>query len=153
MLRRVSAKFLFSFSGPFVLLFLLVISGCGAKNVVNPPPAAVIPVSVSLTVNPTAVLPGQNATLTWTTSGASSCNAVGSWSGTQKVNGSANVVLPAPTAQTYTLECFSASGQGARSTAILSLSPVDGACTANHALSKAKGRRLVRRSMSNGSHS
>jgi hypothetical protein len=151
---RVSAKPLLSSFGSFLLLSLLMILGCGGgKQIVNSQPVTLIPVSVSLTVNPTAVLPGQNATLTWSTSGASSCNAVGAWSGSQKVNGSINVALPTPTTQTYALECFSSTGQGARSTATLSLSPANGACAANHALSTAKGRRTVNRHTPNGNHS
>jgi hypothetical protein len=35
----------------------------------------------------------------------------------------------------------------------LSLSPADGACTANHALSRARGMRVGKRCMSNGNHS
>jgi hypothetical protein len=152
--RRVSAKVLLSSSGSIVLLFLLAISGCGGKSQV----AAVQPVdpvlpAVSLIVKPASVLPGQNATLTWATTQASSCTADGAWSGAQLLNGSINVRLPSLTTQTYTLECVSSTGQAARSTATLSLSPVDGACTATHALSTARGRRAGKRRMPNGTHS
>jgi hypothetical protein len=155
MSRRVSAKVLLSFFGSFVLPILLTISGCGGgkSQVAAVQPVDPVPPVVSLIVKPASVLPGQSATLTWSTTHASSCTADGAWSGSQQLNGSINVTLPSLTTQTYTLECISDSGLAARSVATLSLSPTDGACTANHALSTAKGRRMSKQRMPNGAHS
>ena len=153
MVAPVNAKSLLPFAGLFALP-LLIISGCGGgKQAVSAQPVTIVPVSVSVTVKPTAVLPGQGATLTWSTSGASSCSADGAWSGPQQVNGSINVVLSTSTAQTFSLECISSTGQATRSTATLSLSPADGACTPNHALTMSRGKRAGRRHVLNGAHS
>src|ERR1700676_3831972 len=95
---RTNAKFLISGSASFLLMPLLVLSGCGGgkpQPAVTQPVPAVMP-SISLTVSPAAVLPGQSATLTWSTSLAVSCTAGGAWSGSQQMNGSLNVILPSP---------------------------------------------------------
>jgi len=152
--RRVRSKVLLSFFGSFVLPPLLMISGCGggkSQFAVEPPPDAVLP-TVSLIVRPASVLPGQSATVSWVTTHASSCIADGAWSGSRQLDGSINVTLPSLTTQTYSLECISDSGRAARSTTTLSLSPADAACTANHALSGARGRRNGKRRVSVGKH-
>src|SRR5258708_863940 len=127
---RANAYLLFPSSAAVVLLPLLVLSGCGggkAQAVVTQP-TVTLPV-VSLSVSPTAVLPGQSATLTWSTSSAAYCSADGAWSGAPQMSGSMNVTLPSAAGQTYSLECTSASGQSVRSSVTLALSPTDGACT------------------------
>ncbi len=151
---RANANLLLPSSAAVLLLPLLVLSGCGggkAQAVVTQPTTVTLPV-VSLSVSPAAVLPGQSATLTWSTSSAATCTSDGAWSGSQQMNGALNVTLPSATGQTYSLECTSASGQSVRSSVTLALSPTDGACTTSHAVA-ATGKRIGKRRALNGAHS
>jgi hypothetical protein len=118
---------LFSLVVVLYLVSALVLSGCshGSSPVTNtpPPPNATATISIS----PSAVTPGQSATVVWSSSNATSCTASGAWSGSLAASGSATVMLQGNTAQTYTLTCLGA-GLGARSTATLSISPEEGSC-------------------------
>lgn len=148
-----NANLLFSYSSPLFLLTLLL-SGCASESarVTTTQPVSVLPTAVSLSVSPTAVLPGQSATLSWSSASAVSCTAGGAWSGTKQMSGSINVSLPSPAGKTFTLECVSASGQSVSKKATLSLSPVDGACTTSQALT-ANNKRNGKRRPRSGAHS
>jgi hypothetical protein len=151
---RENTKLLMSCSVLFLLVPTLALFSCGTGKTqsASTQPVTVLPPAVSLSVSPAAVLPGQSATLTWSTASAVSCTAGGAWSGTQQMSGSINVTLPSATGQTYTLECTSASGQSASSKATLSLSPTDGPCTTNQAVA-ANGKRNSKRRLPSGTHS
>jgi hypothetical protein len=120
----------FPLSAFFSACFLLVLSSCGEMpgNALSNTPANARHPSVSISIQPSSVLPGQNATLTWSSTGASSCVGSGSWSGTHPASGSVNVMLLGTTAQTYTLECKGAGGAGTQS-ATLGLSQTNGECS------------------------
>jgi uncharacterized protein (TIGR03118 family) len=78
-------------------------AGCGGGGYGggsgNPTPTA------SLTVEPTTVTLGQSATLTWTASAGTSCDASGGWDGTEPASGTAEVTPTATGDLTYTLTC------------------------------------------------
>ncbi len=129
---------------PLVVVFLfvwaLVLSGCGGHSVptlqiTQPGPPAFLTIAVS----PSSVLPGQSATITWSSQNATSCTASGAWSGTEPMSGSVNVQLQSPSEQSYTLVC-TGTGMSASRTITLGLSPVEGACTPTSA---ARSRRVV----------
>jgi hypothetical protein len=62
------------------------------------------PVTVSLIANPASVQSGGSTTLTWSSTGATSCSASGGWSGTKATSGSqSSGALSA--AATYTISC------------------------------------------------
>ena len=125
----------------FLGVAVLVLSGCGTKPHVtplNPPPAA-----VTITVNPSSVEPGQQATLTWTVAHATSCTASGDWSGSPLQNGSQNVTLPDSKGLTYTLACTGPGGS-ATQTAKLSAAEGPGGCTVNPLVRSGVGRRSIR---------
>lgn len=63
--------------------------------------------SVSLGASPTTIAPGGSATLSWVTSGVTSCQATGGWSGNKPTSGS-EVVTPAQSTS-YTLVCTNSS--------------------------------------------
>jgi hypothetical protein len=137
----------------FLLPVVLVLSGCGGGSIppitpLHPAPAA----SINISVSPSAVLPGQSATLTWSSQNALACTGSGSWSGVQANSGSATVVLQAPQTQTYTLSCTSA-GEWAQRTVTLAMSPADGACTVNGAAVPRAQKRAARRMRVTGSPS
>ena len=77
--------------------------GQGAAAVVQPP-------SVTLSLEPTTIVLGDAATLTWSSTEGSSCTASGGWSGTE-VNSGTTIVTPAAVGPTsYTLQCANADG-------------------------------------------
>jgi hypothetical protein len=73
--------------------------------------------TVTLGSNPTHVAHGGVATLTWTSTNATSCTASGGWSGTQQPNGTAqSSALNSDT--TFTLTCTGPNGQGSGSVSV-----------------------------------
>lgn len=74
----------------------------------TPPPAPAITFSAS----PTSVAPGGSTTLTYSTTGATSCTASGSWSGNKGTSGSEAITVPTtPGNYAYTLTCTGSGGQ------------------------------------------
>ena len=63
-----------------------------------------------MSASPQTLTLGQSATLTWTSTRATSCTASGAWSGTQALSGSATVTPNAAGANTYTLTCTGPGG-------------------------------------------
>jgi hypothetical protein len=64
--------------------------------------------TLALTANPTTIVAGANATLSWTSSNATTCTASGGWSGNRPLSGSVSV--SPGTTTTYILACTGASG-------------------------------------------
>ena len=67
------------------------------------------PVSVSISANPSTINQGSSATLSWSSSNASSCFASGGWSGSKSTSGSETVFPSFTTA--YTMTCNSSTGE------------------------------------------
>ena len=65
--------------------------------------------AVSLSVQPSSIVLGRNATLTWSSSVGTSCAASGAWSGAEPVSGTQSITPAAAGTFTYTLTC---SGSG-----------------------------------------
>lgn len=74
--------------------------------------------TVTISTSPTSVTLGAGSTLTWKTTGATSCSASGSWSGTEAASGSATETPAAAGTYTYTLTCTNAGGSTAASATI-----------------------------------
>ena len=88
-------------------------AGTYAIEVATAPPAPV----VSLSVDPSAVSSGSTVTLTWSSTGATSCTASGGWTGSRATSGSAQSgALTSNT--TFTLTCQGASGSGTNSVTV-----------------------------------
>jgi hypothetical protein len=75
---------------------------------VQPPPATAP--SVTVTVSPGTVTVGQSATVTWTSTNATSCVADSAWSGTQATNGTLSVSPTTAGGYAYSLTCTGAGG-------------------------------------------
>lgn len=75
------------------------------------------PPTVTLTAVPTDVTSGGSSTLTWTSTGATSCVASGQWSGSRAVSGSQSVG-PLAVESTFTLTCSGAGGSTTRSATV-----------------------------------
>src|ERR1700749_3017403 len=126
-----------SLSFVFLLFSVLVLSGCSSgSSAGTTPPQPALPASVSLSLSPSSVMPGQSATLSWTTANATTCTASGNWSGTLQSAGSMNVMLQAATSQTYSVLC---TGTGGWASKTVTLTP-EGACSATAA---AKARHVT----------
>lgn len=105
-------------------LTVLGVAGCGGggggssgtDGGATPPPQTAV-TSLTLTAGPLSVAPGGRATLTWSTTNASSCAATGGWSGPRPTSGSEQT--PAlMTTTTFTMNCAGATGQVSRSATI-----------------------------------
>jgi hypothetical protein len=66
--------------------------------------------TVTLSVTPTTITTGERATLTWSSTNASSCTASGAWSGAQATSGTQNVSPTQGGSSTYILTCNGAGG-------------------------------------------
>lgn len=130
-----------------LLVALLVLSGCGSGSSPTPPPAPPpTPPAATLTisVNPTAVEPGQSATLSWNAANATSCLASGDWTGTQPLIGSQNIVLSGAQSLTFNLSCKGANGNPSK-TATLSVATGPNGCTVTPAVLPRTDRPMNRR--------
>ncbi len=72
--------------------------------------------ALTLAANPTTIDEGEDATLSWSTTNATSCTASGGWSGAKNVSGEEKVSPENTT--TYTLSCTGAGGSVAKSVTI-----------------------------------
>ena len=66
-----------------------------------PPPTP----AITFSVQPTSIVAGQSATLTWSASNAASCTASGAWSGTEPTSGTMVVTPGTVGDNTYMLSC------------------------------------------------
>ncbi len=104
--------------GTYIVTFTGVGGGitktCSAQLIIQALPAP----SVTLSVNPTSILAGQSATLSWTptnTFTGSYCNATNSWSGTKtstpgSIYTESTGVINTPGTYTYSIQCQGAAG-------------------------------------------
>jgi Bacterial Ig-like domain (group 3)/Beta-propeller repeat len=79
--------------------------------------------TVTVAVAPASITVGQSATLTWSSTNATSCTASGSWSGTQATSGTTSVSPATAGAASYALACTGAGGT-ANGTAALTVNAV-----------------------------
>ena len=73
--------------------------------------------TVSLAANPTSVASGGSATLTWSSTDATSCLATGAWTGGKATSGS-ETPGPLTTTSTFTLSCSGAGGSANQSVTV-----------------------------------
>jgi 6-phosphogluconolactonase (cycloisomerase 2 family) len=85
-----------------------------ATLTVNAPAAPTVTISVS----PSPIIVGSSATLTWSSTNATSCTASGAWSGTQAISGTQSVTPSATGTDTYSLNCTGAGGSGSGSASL-----------------------------------
>jgi hypothetical protein len=95
----------------------LLFAACGGGSSSPPPP------TVSINVAPSGIPAGQPATLTWSSTNASTCSASGAWAGSQPTSGSLAVSQPAPGTYTYTLSCTATGSSAAMASAALTVMP------------------------------
>lgn len=86
-------------------LALVFLNGC-SSSAPPPPPLPTATISAS----PTTITVGQSATLTWSSTNATSCTASGAWSGSPAVSGTQSVTPTTAGTDTYTLSCTGSGG-------------------------------------------
>jgi len=86
-------------------------SGGATASCLTTHQAAAIPAPIlNFSVSPSTVTSGGAATLTWSTSNASSCFASGDWSGWKASGGGTETKASITSNKTYTMECWNSSG-------------------------------------------
>ena len=78
--------------------------------------------TVSLTAAPAAIASGASATLTWSSTNATACNATGAWSGAQALSGSVSTGALNATSN-YTLTCTGPGGNASQSATVTVVPP------------------------------
>ena len=97
--------------------FTLTCSGNGGNRGQDVTVAVAPPPTVTLAANPTSIASGGSSTLTWNSTGATSCTASGGWTGTKTTTGSQSTgALTATT--TFTLTCSGLGGSANQSATV-----------------------------------
>jgi hypothetical protein len=94
----------------------LALTACGGGGSDGPNIAPTAP-TVTLTANPTNVVSGATATLTWSSTNANSCSASGGWSGSRGTSGTEATAALSANA-TFTLVCNGPGGSGTASVTV-----------------------------------
>jgi hypothetical protein len=81
-------------------------------TVTNPAP------TVTISVSPTSITVGQSATLTWSSTNATSCTASGAWSGSEATSGTMSVSPTAAATDSYVLACTGTGGTASGTAAL-----------------------------------
>ncbi|WP_220635193.1 DUF3443 domain-containing protein [Georgfuchsia toluolica] len=112
--------------------YTLTCNGTTKSVVVAVSNAPALP-TVSMSLAPASVSTGQPATLTWSTTNATSCNASsdppGTWTGSQGLSGSTTVTQAVAGTYTYTLTCNNGSGGSASGSVTLGVTGLAGNVT------------------------
>jgi hypothetical protein len=135
-----------------LLLSVLVLTGCSAGSSSGTTPTQpVLPAYIDISLSPSAVMPGQSATLTWSSGNATSCSSSGAWSGTIQASGSMTVMLQGTAQQSYTLTCTGAVGSVSKTVTLAS--PAESACAVSGAIRAHSLKRSAHRRKLTGSPS
>jgi hypothetical protein len=93
-------------------------------NATTPPPVTPV-LTIQLSAAPTSVVSGNSTTVSWSTTGTSSCTATGAWSGNQPTSGSA-IKSGLTSTSTYGLNCIGVGGSISASTTVTVTPVIDG---------------------------
>lgn len=109
-----------------ISLFTVVVGACGGGSTGpggSTTPSAPAP-TVTITVNPTRVMVGQSATVTWSSSNATACAASNAWSGDKPATGTASLTPTSGGQPVYALACTGAGGTASQSVTLVVPMPV-----------------------------
>jgi uncharacterized protein (TIGR03118 family) len=85
------------------ILCLLILQSCGGSGYGGGSSPSPTPITIS--VQPTTVVAGQSATVTWSVTAGSNCTASGAWSGPEPLSGTLTVTPTSAGTDMYTLTC------------------------------------------------
>jgi serine protease len=112
----------------YYFLALIFLFGCGGGGgggsaPAPAPPALVAPVT-TLSISSTELVAGEVATITWSSTNATSCSASGSWDGTQATSGSTAFTITPAGSYTFSLSCSGSGGSSSKSVSVTATVPV-----------------------------
>jgi uncharacterized protein (TIGR03118 family) len=123
------------------ILCLLVLQSCGGSSYGgggSPNPATPITISVQ----PTAVVVGQPATITWSVTAGANCTASGAWSGTKALSGTFTVTPSAAGSEMFTLTCSGGAYSSNSKTATLTVTAASAYSVTNLVADNAAGNAM-----------
>jgi uncharacterized protein (TIGR03118 family) len=91
-----------AFGGLMGILCSCFLQSCGGYHGGS---ASMMPTSISISLDPTTVVAGRPATLTWSATSGTACTASGAWSGSQAASGSTTITPATAGMETFTLNC------------------------------------------------
>ena len=103
----------------FKILLVCLVAFCGGNA---------LAATLSFSGSPTSIAVGGQTTLSWSSTGATSCTASGAWSGSKAVSASGTVSNLLATG-TYTLTCTGTSGSASQAVTVTVTTPTSGAQT------------------------
>src|SRR5271170_4144226 len=86
------------------ILCMMVLQSCGGSSY-GGGGSSMVGTPISISVQPTTVVAGQPAVITWSSSAGVNCTASGAWSGPEAVSGTQTVTPATAGTDTYTLTC------------------------------------------------
>ena len=92
----------------FLLFTIVSCGGGGGGGGSSEPPVPAATITLSISDN--QIYLGSSATISWSTSNATSCSASGSWSGSKALSGSETVTPETAGGKSYTLSCSNSAG-------------------------------------------
>ncbi len=100
----------------FVLISIISLTSCGGGGgggggVSAAPPS----ISVSISSSDNSISVGDEITITWSSSNASSCTASGAWSGSKAISGNETFIINSSGSKTFSLSCSGTSTSGSSS--------------------------------------
>ncbi|MDC0365286.1 S8 family serine peptidase [Gammaproteobacteria bacterium] len=112
----------------YYFLALIFLFGCGGGGgggsaPAPAPPALVAPVT-TLSISSTELVAGEAATITWSSTNATSCSASGSWDGTKATSGSTAFTITPAGSYTFSLSCSGSGGSSAKSVSVIATIPL-----------------------------
>jgi hypothetical protein len=105
----------------FVAIIGICLTACGGGSGPATTPTNSSP-TVTINASPTKVSVQTNVQLTWSSTNASACVAGNAWSGSQAINGSAQIIPPTASS-TFTLTCSNAAGASASQSVTVTVQP------------------------------
>ncbi len=96
----------------------IALGACGGGGETPDQPAAA---TVNIGVAPTSMVIGATATLTWSSTNATTCTASGAWTGAQATSGTMSAAPAMAGSHTYTLTCTNSSGASTSASATLAV--------------------------------
>ena len=99
------------FKSSIALTIALVLSACGGGSGSDSADDGTdnTPATASITASPKTLMVENSTTITWSSTGASSCTASGAWSGNKSLSGSESIVMNESGEHSFILTCGSAS--------------------------------------------
>src|SRR5271165_1233589 len=86
------------------IICLLILQSCGGSGYGGGSGSA-SPTPITISVQPTTVVAGQSATITWSVTAGSNCTASGAWSGAEPLSGTQMVTPTTAGTDLYKLTC------------------------------------------------